>query len=70
MIDWLHMCLENAEKITIKPGDLNGGGSFDATTDTGNKRYTAEDFKEDEKGIYAYLVNGDTLVLIHIKEKF
>lgn len=55
--------LENADKITVNPGDLNGGGTFDPTTDTGNKRYTAEDFKEDEKGIYAYLVNGDTLVL-------
>ena len=54
----------NGNKITLKPGDLNGGGSFTPGTPTGNKDfYTAEDFSEDEKGIYAYLVNGDTLVL-------
>ena len=54
----------NGTKITVKPGDLNGGGSFTPGTETGNKdRYTAEDFSEDEKGIYAYLVDGNTLVL-------
>ena len=54
----------NGTKITVKPGDLNGGGSFTPGTETGNKdRYTAEDFSADEKGIYAYLVNGNTLVL-------
>ena len=54
----------NGTKITVKPGDLNGGGSFTPGTPTGNKDfYTAEDFAEDEKGIYAYLINGNTLVL-------
>ena len=53
----------NGNKITTKPGDLNGGGDFDENTPTGNHKLTADDFSDDEKDIYAYLVNKDTLVL-------
>lgn len=53
----------NGSTPTINPGDLNGGGSFSADTETGNSPLKKDDFKVNEKDIYAYLVNGDTLVL-------
>ena len=36
-VDDSHWNTENGNKLTLKPGDLNGGGSFTPTTDTGNQ---------------------------------
>ena len=47
---------ENGNKITVNPGDLNGGGSFTPSTSTGNSN---EDFIEDE--IAETLIDGTTL---------
>ena len=46
---------ENGNKITVNPGDLNGGGSFTAGTIDGNQAKVGE--------IYAYLTDDNTLIL-------
>ena len=70
----------NGNKVTINPGDLNGGGSFDQTTNTGNQKVAYAIYSETDKSLSFYknediVNNGDiyknkkvTKVFMNIEE--